>query len=532
MPSDVVDLRDFYRSPLGQVARRMIRGAIRRVWPDLRGMRLLGVGYPTPFLSALSAETERMIALMPASLGVLAWAPEGRNLAVLADEGELPFADYSIDRVLLVHMLETSDEVGPMLKEIWRVLAGGGRLLIVAPNRRGIWARLDRTPFGSGRPYSLRQLSQLLREELFTPIGSDTALFVPPTASRMVLRSARAWERIGRRFFPAFAGVVLVEAGKQIYAKPAEKRAPRRRLALSNPPLVLAGRVEARPLADQRGMGDKSALFAPPMKLVARRLEGEGERRRGGEIEGDLMGRARRGAGEAPVDRAVKMAAQDPLDLRVARDDLGEGGDAAQTDAVHMTDPGHKGRMVHQQQARAPRRRRQRPLEPVQALPAQRAAGRAGDQGVERDNAQRPLLDRIVQKALARQIAVGGKGLAQRLAGVVVAGDDEDRHPERRQQRAQMGIFLGRPGVDEIAGHDGQVRSRIKAGERRHRALQAQGGIDGAVGEFPGTPDMGIGDLGDEHHAPSPPLPDRPPDNTKMPCAASRLARPPRGSSE
>ena len=229
MPSDVVDLRDFYRSLLGQVARRMIRRAVRRVWPDLRGLRLVGIGYATPFLSAFSAESERTIALMPAALGVLGWAPEGRNLAVLADEGELPFADYSIDRVLLVHMLETSEEVGPMLKEIWRVLAGGGRLLVVVPNRRGIWARLDGTPFGSGRPYSLSQLSQRLRDELFTPIGSDMALFVPPTASRMVLRSALAWERVGRRFFPAFAGVVLVEAGKQIYAKPAAKRAPQRR---------------------------------------------------------------------------------------------------------------------------------------------------------------------------------------------------------------------------------------------------------------------------------------------------------------
>lgn len=229
MPSDVVDLRDFYRSPLGQVARRMIRSAIRRVWPDLRGMRLVGIGYATPFLSVFSVESERTVALMPAALGVLGWAPEGRNLAALADEGELPFADYSLDRVLLVHMLETSDAVGPMLKEIWRVLAGGGRLLIVAPNRRGIWARLDRTPFGSGRPYSPSQLSQLLRDELFTPIGSDVALFVPPTARRMVLRSALAWERVGRRFFPAFAGVVLVEAGKQIYAKPAARRAPRRR---------------------------------------------------------------------------------------------------------------------------------------------------------------------------------------------------------------------------------------------------------------------------------------------------------------
>jgi SAM-dependent methyltransferase len=230
MPSDVVDLRDFYLTGLGQVARRMIRRAIRRIWPDLRGMRLLGIGYATPFLSAISAETERTVALMPASQGVLGWSPDGRNLVTLADESELPFGDYSIDRVLLVHGLETSELAGPMMKEIWRVLAGGGRLLIVVPNRRGIWARLDRTPFGSGRPYTMSQLSHLLREELFTPVGTDTALFVPPARKRVILRSAPAWERAGKRWFPRFAGVVLIEATKQIYAKPTAARVPRRRL--------------------------------------------------------------------------------------------------------------------------------------------------------------------------------------------------------------------------------------------------------------------------------------------------------------
>src|ERR1700678_3723205 len=149
MASDVVDLRDFYRSPLGQVARRMIRQAVRRMWPDLHGQRLLGIGYPAPFLTAISPDAERTIALMPASLGVLAWPPEGANLALLADEGELPFADFSMDRIVLVHALETSEQAGTMLKEVWRVLAGGGRLLIIAPNRRGIWARLDRTPLWS-----------------------------------------------------------------------------------------------------------------------------------------------------------------------------------------------------------------------------------------------------------------------------------------------------------------------------------------------------------------------------------------------
>jgi SAM-dependent methyltransferase len=236
MVADIVDLRDFYRSVLGQVARRMIRRAIQRVWPDLRGVRLLGLGYATPFLSALAGETERTVAMMPASLGVLRWPAEGRNLAALGDEGELPFADYSIDRVLLVHALETSDEVHAMLKEIWRVLAGGGRVLIVAPNRRGIWARLDRTPFGSGRPYTLSQLTQLLRDEQFTPVGADTALFIPPATSRVMLRAAAAWERIGRRWFPTFAGVLLVEATKQIYAKPTAIRAPRRRLIYAPAP--------------------------------------------------------------------------------------------------------------------------------------------------------------------------------------------------------------------------------------------------------------------------------------------------------
>ena len=236
MASDVVDLRDFYRSGLGQVARRMIRRAIQRVWPDLRGMRLVGLGYATPFLSALSGETERTVAMMPASLGVLRWPADGRNLVTLSDEAELPFADYSIDRVLLVHALETSDETRAMLKEVWRVLAGGGRVLIVTPNRRGIWARLDRTPFGSGRPYTMSQLSQLLRDEQFTPVGSDHALFIPPSPSRVMLRSAAAWERIGRRWFPTFAGVLLVEATKQIYAKPAAARAPRRRLVYAPAP--------------------------------------------------------------------------------------------------------------------------------------------------------------------------------------------------------------------------------------------------------------------------------------------------------
>jgi len=230
MYSDVVDLRDFYQSSLGQVARRMIRRRIRMIWPDVSGLRLLGLGYATPYLRPFRDEAERVVALMPAAQGVLQWPRESLNVAALCDEAELPLQDASIDRVLLIHALECSEQLRPMLAEVWRVLAGGGRVLMVVPNRRGIWARLDRTPFGAGHPFTQAQLSRLLREMQFTPVASASALYIPPTESRMVLSAAGAWENLGERWFNSFAGVTMVEATKQIYAKSQPERRSRRQL--------------------------------------------------------------------------------------------------------------------------------------------------------------------------------------------------------------------------------------------------------------------------------------------------------------
>jgi len=141
-----------------------------------------------------------------------------------------------------VHGLECSEQLRPMLREVWRVLADGGRLLAVVPNRRGIWARLDRTPFGHGHPYTPGQLSRLLRDTLFTPTRFERALFVPPSRSRMMMASAPAWENIGIRCFPTFAGVLLIEAGKQIYAATAEPARTRRRGRIPEAPPAGANR--------------------------------------------------------------------------------------------------------------------------------------------------------------------------------------------------------------------------------------------------------------------------------------------------
>lgn len=237
MHRDVVDLREFYRSSLGQVALRQVKRRIREFWPDLTGQSVLGIGYATPYLRPFIGEAARTIAVMPATQGVVFWPPEGKGLVTLADEANLPFDDLTFDRVLVVHGLEATENSRQMLREIWRLLAGGGRLLIVAANRSGLWSRTERTPFGHGSPYSTSQLNLMLRDNLFVPERSARALYVPPVHSRFWLSTAPAWERLGDRWFSTFAGVTMVEATKQIYAVsgPAVAASARRRLVLPRP---------------------------------------------------------------------------------------------------------------------------------------------------------------------------------------------------------------------------------------------------------------------------------------------------------
>jgi len=217
MHLDVIDLHGFYSSPLGDAARQVIAQKIRQIWPDLKGQSVLGLGYATPYLPLFQGEAARILALMPASQGVMRWPAAGPSLTGLVDETQLPLEDASIDRILLMHSLETSEQVRPALRELWRILAPGGKLLIIAPNRIGLWARSEATPFGHGRPFSRGQLTRLLRDGLFSPEQWSASLYMPPLNRVMLLTNPDGWERAGKIFWPRFAGVWLVEASKQIY---------------------------------------------------------------------------------------------------------------------------------------------------------------------------------------------------------------------------------------------------------------------------------------------------------------------------
>src|SRR3974377_240593 len=136
----VVDLRNFYAQHWGVVARRFVGRGIRARWNDTRTLRVLGIGYTTPYLGLFRGAAERCLALMPAPQGVVRWPSTRPALAALVEEDELPLTDSAVDRGLLGDGREMSPGPARVLRETWRVLAGGGRLLGGGPKRRGVWA--------------------------------------------------------------------------------------------------------------------------------------------------------------------------------------------------------------------------------------------------------------------------------------------------------------------------------------------------------------------------------------------------------
>ncbi len=227
----------FYATSQGALTSRLLRARLLQLWPDLRRHSILGVGYTAPYLRAWRGQAERCVAAVPlqAALhaGSIRWPLVTANQACAVEDSALPFPDLSFDRILLVHGIEAAENARVMLREAWRVLRDDGRLMVVAPNRVGLWAHVESTPFGHGQPYSPGQIGRLLEAHLFRVERREFALYAPPTRLRLVLRTARFWEDAGRRYAPGLGGVTLTEAVKDAYATVPLARGRHRRRVLS-----------------------------------------------------------------------------------------------------------------------------------------------------------------------------------------------------------------------------------------------------------------------------------------------------------
>lgn len=254
MRRDVLELREFYGLPLGRAVREALSRKTAEAWGDAAGLDVLGLGYATPFLERFTA-ARRVVVAMPAQQGVEAWPADGRNRACLVDETALPFPNALFDRVLVVHGLEEAEDAGAVLREVGRVLAPSGRLIVAAAARSGLWSHAERTPFGHGRPFTRGQLEALVREAELEPVAWSQALYVPPW--RPLVGWAEQFEQAGSRLWPAAAGLILLEAVKRTFAarpRPARLRLVNPLPGVFAPNPAPAGRMRRQAISDD-GIG-------------------------------------------------------------------------------------------------------------------------------------------------------------------------------------------------------------------------------------------------------------------------------------
>ncbi|MBL4590305.1 MAG: methyltransferase domain-containing protein [Alphaproteobacteria bacterium] len=209
MFSTVRNFDDFYKTREGRLVRRVLRQAVSEYTNF--SLNSVGVGYSSPYIGGA-------LSVFPVSLKIMGDDGKKLNNVACSDLSSLPLESSSLDIVIFTHGLERCEYPIDVLKEISRVLKSEGRLIMLVPNRRGLWAHCEWSPFGHGRPFSAAQLKFLLSEVSFVCDEVKSVLFTPPLKWRIMLRLSSFFEKYCPYVFPTMGGVNIAVARKQTYA--------------------------------------------------------------------------------------------------------------------------------------------------------------------------------------------------------------------------------------------------------------------------------------------------------------------------
>ena len=200
--------QDFYSERQGRFVRKVLRKELYKTID--KKLKVLGVGYTLPFV-------KRDLNIIPSFMKCDDMAGLPNNVS-FSDPHTLPIESNFYDQVMMVHILEHAEHPIDTLKEAWRVLKSGGKLVMIVSNRNGLWSRADHSPFGQGRPFSSKQIIELLKETDLACEDIRPALYFLPLQRKRLFKFAWLFEKVGKFLFIFPGGVHIVVAQKQIYS--------------------------------------------------------------------------------------------------------------------------------------------------------------------------------------------------------------------------------------------------------------------------------------------------------------------------
>lgn len=171
--------------------------------------RLLALGHTAPLLTGLDpAGFAHLAVVSEAADRAHQVLPGHPSCGLVALPETLPFAESLFDQALVAHLLEFAERPHVVLRELWRVLAPASELILIVPNRAGLWTHFEATPFGQGRPWGRNELMRLLTDSLFEPVSWRSTLAAPP------VKGLRWLDTPLTRLVPRIGGVHIVVARK------------------------------------------------------------------------------------------------------------------------------------------------------------------------------------------------------------------------------------------------------------------------------------------------------------------------------
>jgi len=217
----------WYQTPLGALCDTLEKEAIFSLISVRESECVLGVGCGTGVYLLELAQRGAQVAGVDSSPNMIEIAQRklaGAGYAAhlkLADAEALPFPDDTFDTALSVLLLEFVAAPQKIIREMFRVVKPGGRLVIGTLNRYSVWAlrRSLLTALGSSKHVratylTRRYLNSLLLAEGGRDLLWRSAIYFPPVDNHFFLRTALFLENIGHRVLPFSGAFLAVRANK------------------------------------------------------------------------------------------------------------------------------------------------------------------------------------------------------------------------------------------------------------------------------------------------------------------------------
>jgi SAM-dependent methyltransferase len=223
MADQIIGLSEWLQTPMGQYLLQWERAQVDIAVADVFGYHALQLGWPDVAALHANRMPHQWLAVAHEIQAMTAQA------VLVTDFAALPFAEASLDLLVLPHTLEFSTDPHATLREAERVLVPDGRIVICGLNPTSLWgwrqqrARItQRVGLGSlylpagGEFIGYWRLRDWLRLLSFEVESGSFGCYRPAMRSSIWLERFAWMDKLGARYWPILGAAYCVTAVKRV----------------------------------------------------------------------------------------------------------------------------------------------------------------------------------------------------------------------------------------------------------------------------------------------------------------------------